>query len=368
MNDMASPEAIIRNLGGRIVRPPRPVTPPHSLLSLVDFMASFEPPDYIIDGVIQRGRLYALTSPTGHGKTAVALYQGCMVAAGRNIGAIEVTQGSVVFLAGENPADLCARTHAACQSYRLDASRLPIHVLSGNFPMTAEAADSLKERIDALECSPALIIVDTAAAFFPGDDDNDNVQKGAFARNLRILTRCEGNPAILVPAHPVKNASRDNLLPAGGGAFLNELDANLTLWSDAMGESTTLHWQGKLRGADFSPVNFALQQVRINGLTDRRGRPIMSIIANLQTDDQAEDAARRALSDENTVLEWLRRHPGISVADIARNAGWLSDNKSQPLKSKAHRLLKALKADKLATQHRGKWLITEAGKKELERI
>jgi len=33
----------------------------------------------------------------------------------------------------------------------------------------------------------------------------------------------------LVNCHPVKNASRDNLLPMGGSAFLNEVDGNLTL-------------------------------------------------------------------------------------------------------------------------------------------
>ncbi len=85
------------------------------ILSAAEFMAGFEPPDYVIDGIIQRGRLYALTSPTGHGKTAVALYDGCMVAAGRNIGGIEVMQGPVVFLAGENPDDLRCRMYAACQ-------------------------------------------------------------------------------------------------------------------------------------------------------------------------------------------------------------------------------------------------------------
>ena len=39
-------------------------------MSLTDFMATFKTPDYIVDGIIQRGRLYALTSPTSHGKTA----------------------------------------------------------------------------------------------------------------------------------------------------------------------------------------------------------------------------------------------------------------------------------------------------------
>jgi hypothetical protein len=178
------------------------------------------------------------------------------------------------------------------------------------------------------------------------------------------LTTCQGKPAVLTPAHPVKNPDRDNLLPRGGGAFLNELDGNLTLWAATMGEIATLHWQGKIRGADFAPVNLALQQVKITGLTDRRGRPIVSIVATLQTDDQAETAASRARSDEDIILGWLRRQPGISLKDIATKAGWVS-TQGVPNKAKVHRLLKALKAEKLATQHRGKWKLTDAGKKEL---
>ena len=336
-----------------------------SILSASQFMAGFEPPEYVIDGIVQRGRLYALTSPTGHGKTAVALYGGCMVGAGRNIGGIEVAQGSVIFLAGENPDDLRCRLYAACQTYRIDPDKLPLYVLPGNFPVTSEAAETLKRQIDELGCSPVLIIADTAAAFFPGDDDNSNVQMGAYARDLRVLTTCTGKPAVLVPAHPVKNPDKDNLLPRGGGAFLNELDGNLTLWSEAMGETASLHWQGKIRGADFSPVNFRLQQVRIEGLTDRRGRPIMSIIAVLQTDAEAEDVARRAVSEENTVLEWLRRHPGIAIKDIALNAGWVGAT-GVPNKAKVHRLLRTLQKEKLVAIHRGKWKLTEVGKKELE--
>lgn len=336
-----------------------------AILSAAAFMAGFEPPDYILDGIIQRGRLFALTSPTGHGKTAVALYLGCMVAAGRNIGAIEVTQGSVIFLAGENPDDLRCRLYAACQVYGLDPADLPLYVLPGNFSLTPDVAETVKQAIDALRCDPVLIVVDTAAAFFPGDDDNANVQMGAYARNLRVLTTCQGKPAVLTPAHPVKNPDRENLLPRGGGAFLNELDGNLTLWAEVMGETAALHWQGKIRGADFAPVNFALQQVRIDGLTDRRGRPIMSIIATLRTDEEAETAAGRARSDENTALEWLRRHPGISIKDIAINAGWVGLT-GTPNKAKVHRLLKALQRDKLVTLHRAKWKLTDAGKKELE--
>ena len=88
------------------------------ILDTPAFLATFTMPDYLVDGIIQRGRLHALTSPTGHGKTAVALFLACMMATARNIGALEVTQGNILFLAGENPDDLCVRLHAACQAPR----------------------------------------------------------------------------------------------------------------------------------------------------------------------------------------------------------------------------------------------------------
>jgi RecA-family ATPase len=340
-----------------------PALPP--LLDAEAFMATFTQPDYLVDGIIQRGRLMALTSMTGHGKTAVALYLAAMIATGQNIGNLEVVQGEVVILAGENPDDLCGRFHAACQFYGIDPAGLPIRVMPGNFPMSAEAAESLKQTLDKAERPAALIIGDTAAAYFDGDDDNHNVQMGAYARNLRVLTGCKGNPAVLVLSHPTKSADHEHLLPRGGGAFLNELDANLCLWSATQGEATTLHWQGKIRGADFQQVNFSLKQVKIDGLADAKGRPFISIVATLQTAEQAEGATQQALSEENTVLEWLRRQPGITVRNIATNAGWVSE-KGVASTSKVHRLLKNLNRDKLARNWRGKWIITDSGKTELD--
>ena len=74
----------------------------------------------------------------------------------------------------------------------------------------------------------SLVIVDTSAAYFEGDDENNNVQAGNHARMLRsLIDTVEGGPTILVPAHPTKNATPDNLLPRGGGAFVNEMDTNL---------------------------------------------------------------------------------------------------------------------------------------------
>lgn len=333
------------------------------ILTSAAFLKTFVPPDYIIDGLVQRTRLYACTSKTGHGKTAVWLYLGCMVQNGRNIGNLETTKGAVVFLAGENPDDLCGRMHAAIQEYGLREDQAP-HVLPLNFPMTTEEAEKLQAEIDALSINPVLIIVDTAAAFFPGEDDNANVPMGEYGRTLRILTRCKGNPAVVVLAHPVKNPDKENLLPRGGGAFLNELDGNLTLWSESLGESTTLHWQGKFRGPDFDAVPFILRAVKVPGLVDAKNRPLVSIVASVQSQEGAANAAKQRVHDEDTVLRALYETPGISMATIAEQAGWVNDF-GLPLKAKVQRCLKRLKADGLAKTHRDKWVITPNGKTEL---
>jgi hypothetical protein len=170
---------------------------------------------------------------------------------------------------------------------------------------------------------------------------------------------------VVVLAHPVKAADREQLMPRGGGAFVAEIDANLTLWAEGDRATTVLHWQTKIRGIDFQPVAMALMPVKIAGKLDKKGRPFVSVVAALQTAEAADLAVKQAISEENVVLEWLRRHPGITIRDIATNAGWTSE-KGSPATSKVHRLLKSLSGNKLAKNWRGKWMITDAGKAELK--
>ena len=381
----APPDEPVTAPGTPAATPPVVTTPnnapafqhPHPLLTLSAFMDMFTAPDYIVDGIIQRGRLHALTSRTGHGKTAVALFLACLVAAGRNLGYIEVTQGAVVFLAGENPDDVCGRCWAACQHYGLDPDQTPIFVMPGNFPLDADAAEALTQKLNDLGIPITLIFGDSASAYFPGENEIDNVEMGGFARTVRtLIDGCNGKPGVngrpgvVMLCHPVKNAAKDNLLPRGGGQFLNELDANLTLWGGAgQIETTALHWQGKIRGANFQPVDFGLTPVQLKDKVDAKGRHFMSIVATLLTDAQVETIRQQTTTDARTVLEYLRAYPGISIADIARGAGWVStpttDKPPVPNKAKVHRALETLETHKLAKKSFGGWAITDAGTCEL---
>ena len=89
----ADPEARIRELIARAEPVETGGTQPLGrILSGADFAARHVPPAWLIDGIVQRSRLYTCTSRTDHGKTAVWLFNGCMIHAGRKIGSLDTLE------------------------------------------------------------------------------------------------------------------------------------------------------------------------------------------------------------------------------------------------------------------------------------
>src|SRR5262245_23208465 len=66
-------------------------TAPLKLLqSSAEFVANFMPPDYLVDGLLQRRYVYSLTAPTGSGKTAIVLLLAAHVARGKPLAGCDV--------------------------------------------------------------------------------------------------------------------------------------------------------------------------------------------------------------------------------------------------------------------------------------
>jgi hypothetical protein len=102
----------------------------------------------------------------------------------------------------------------------------------------------LKKEADALGGEFGLVIIDTGPVFYEGDDENNRTQQGRHAEMLRqLINIIPGKPAVIANCHPVKNATADNLLPAGGGSFLNQVDGNLTGCEDRQHHRTPLAGQ-----------------------------------------------------------------------------------------------------------------------------
>jgi hypothetical protein len=331
------------------------------LLNASQFVAGFTPPEYLVDGIIQRGYLYSLTARTGHGKTAVDMYIAQAIARGQPMHGKEVLGGTVLFLAGENPDDIRARFLVLADEFRFDLGNIKIRFIDGVVDVAASLPRIQAEAATIPDLR--LVIVDTAAAYFNGDDTNNNSQQGAYARLLRQLTFLPGKPTVLVNCHPVKNAARDNLLPMGGSAFLNEIDGNLTLWANA-DRQTTLHWLGKFRGPEFEPITFEMETVSSDRVKDAKGRKMPSVVAKPVSEIKLQFAEAKTEREEITLLNFIAGNKNASIADLAIKCNFISAA-GNPQKSKVFAMCGRLVEDKLLEKRGNKYRITNKGKKEI---
>lgn len=338
-------------------------TPRRLILSSGDFVRGFQPPEYLIDGILQGACLYSNTGATGSGKTAVALEIARCIASGAPIGGREVEPGQVIYFAGENPDDVRQRWIAMAECVPFDIDKIGVHFLEGVIDLD-QLETSLRAEIAAIG-GARLIVIDTSAAYFLGEEENNNPAMGAYARRLRRFTSFAGNPTVLANCHPVKNASADNLIPRGGGAFLAEVDGNL---SSARADAVvTMHWQGKFRGADFEPLTFETRMVKPKLLKTAKGKSIGTVYAAQLSDGDATERAGASRKREDDLLMFLNsadRPP--SIAEMAKAIGCISAE-GKPQKSTVSRLLGALKETKLVVkQGDDSHVLTSKGKAAAE--
>jgi hypothetical protein len=325
---------------------------------LAEFCREYVPLAYAIEPLLRTSSLYTLTARTGHGKTAFLIVAALAIVTGRpDILGLEVTRGRVAFLTFENPDDVRMRFMIAAYLLNIDLDEISDSIVILDIRIKPE---EVLAKIKALaDADPfTLIIVDTFAAFFDGNDTNDATQGGEFMRRLRPLTKIGGLPSVVVAAHPVKKATEDNLLPYGSGAILNEVDGNLTLWKQPATSFVSLHWQGKLRGIDFEPAMFRFEETSSPDLLDAKGRQFM---LPTMRPASAEAAAQRDKDETNTDLALLR-------AMIANPDGTQAEwgNAIGRAKGRVNAKLQKLKQIRLVEEGLGKWRITPKGMKEAE--
>jgi hypothetical protein len=331
-------------------------------LTSAEFVAGFTPPDYLVEGLLQRRFLHSITASTGTGKTAIALLLAALVSQGSKLGKLEVAKGRVLYFAGENPDDVRMRWLAEMQQFALTPDDMDVYFVPGVFKFS-EIGQRIHDEMATHEL--ALVVVDTSAAYFETDDENSNTQAGTHARRLRQLVQLEGGPTVLVCCHPVKHASDDNLLPRGGGAFLAEVDGNLICRKNDT--AVELHWLGKFRGPDFAPLSFLLKTVTHERLKDTKGRLIPTVVAQILTEEGLRDLTARTRDDEDRVLLSIGENPKLTQRERARELGWLMRN-GDPYQMRVKRSEATLEVGKLIAKARDGWEVTERGKKELQRL
>ncbi len=318
-----------------------------------EFAASYKPPVHVVKGVIQQSRLYSFTGITGHGKSLIAIDLAIAIAQGVEWNGRKCKQGAVLFLAGENEDNIKAQFIATSDHLNIEPDTLAVHFHEGRFDIDRYIKDvrACAEKIGNVR----LIIADTFQAFFTGDDESANVEMLKAAMIFRELTYLPSRPAVIVPSHPTKSATRQNLVPRGGSAFLNELDGNFTVWRD--GDRIAFH-HTKLRGAPFGPIRFEQAQISTGALMDEDGEiPPMAVVRPI-SEEQHESGQSTHRDDTAKVLRHINENPRTSLKEIGKLFG--RDKRF------AQGVADRLRNDELIEYKAGLWRVTSAGKRWLE--
>jgi hypothetical protein len=340
------------------LHPFTPARPTGLFKTAAAFCDEFEPLSYVMGTVVRSSSLYTLTARTGEGKTAFLVTAAFSVAADRSdlIG-MDVEPGRVAYLAGENPDDIRMRLMTAAYAANIDLRHIGDRlVVLDHRSRPEDIATELKRMAE--EEPFALIVMDTLAAYFDGKDINDNVQGGEFIRRLRPLVQIVGRPAMLIAAHPIKNAKPDQLIPYGSGAMLNEVDGNLTLSKQAPGV-TGLHWEGKLRGVEFPAHLFRFEPLSSPSVIDKQGRQVLIPLLKPTTAVDLEQRQEAQVNVRVALLKAMIAEPKGSILAWTTAVGLKS-------KSTTHGHLVRLAKENLVDKALDRYFVTPKGRKAIE--
>ena len=352
--------------GLKVAAPAKPII----IKKASDLIKGYVPPEYVIDGVIQKRYVYTLTAKSGHGKTAVCLYLAICVAMGWDFNGHETEKTKVLYLAGENPTDVTNRLIVMCEKLGVDPDVIELDFVEDAFDLMRKSEELTKKLTDL--GGYGLIIVDTLQAFarFNVDEENANSEMSRFADNvLRPLTNLPGAPCVLVLSHPTKNATKDDLVPRGGGALLAAIDGNITLWKEGNGIVEVSPHHEKFRGTPFSTMVFELVGCKSDKYKDARGRPMQSVYAKGMSQDEASKVNARADDQKVIVVRAMAEHQRKYNSWATMRELEKATNMSRSKVSKILSDLKSQPGKKLVRQRfDGSYELTDEGWKALEEL
>ncbi len=343
---------------------PSPVSEPDHpaprFRTLPEFCGEYKPIAEVIGGgVLYSGSLYTLTARTGTGKTSWLVTTALAGVTGRaDILGRDVKKGRYAFCTAENPDGLRMRLSVGCFLWNIDQVAVDCDLLISDNRVRPEEICAYLAR-EAERGPFAGIFVDTWQAFFDGRDANNPTEAVNFTKRFRPLTSLPGSPAVVIAAHPTKNASNDELIPSGGGSTLNEVDGNLAMASQASG-LLELGWQGKFRGLNFEPALYRIERLSSPDIVDIHGREILIPIMRPSTAED-DEARQSAIADRGLrLLQAIANNPSASLRSLAATANIPQGSIQRTLA----RLGK--ERPKLIQELLGKWTITPAGKRALQ--
>jgi hypothetical protein len=266
-------------------------------------------PQWLIEGVIEKGSVVTMIGQPAAGKSFLALDMAAAIASGNPWNGHRTTKGGVVYIVGEGVSGFGRRLQALVKTGRLGKFD-PLFLVTGGYsPFDQAANDRFMLELGELVAAPSIIMVDTLAAVFIGHDENKAADMSSFLFALRALCSVTGAALFLV-----HHSHRDYERARGSSALLGAIDTELFL--KPTGDITEARMQKSKDGKLLPPFMFSLQEVDI-GIRDNFDNTAASAVVNYQVADELTDSSREGGKMEKreevkmtpktrSCLNWLR--------------------------------------------------------------
>jgi len=201
-------------------------------IGMNDLLKEIQPPDWLLSGYLEKDTIAQMVGKPSAGKSLQALDWALSIATGTAWNGILVEATPVCYINGEGHAGMRRRIKAWQIEHGVDLEGIP-------FAMSSQAAhlgdpevalDVFQQIENDFEKKPGLIIVDTLARNF-GGNENSTEDMSAFIKNVDELLRIPFGACILIlhhSGHADRDTGRGSTVLIGGidSSFKVTLDAN----------------------------------------------------------------------------------------------------------------------------------------------
>jgi hypothetical protein len=246
-------------------------------------LLDMRPPAWLVKDVIEQDCLAEVHGAPGEGKSFVAIDMAASIATGTHWHEHRTTPGAVFYIAGEGSNGIARRFKGWEIDREISLSDAPLCISSTPIALdNPESALKVKQAITAmaeqLQQTPVLIVVDTLARNFSGDE-NSTKDMSQFIRCMDAL-RVQWGATILIVHHTGKDVTKG---ARGSSVLKGAIDAEFSVTMD---ENKIICLEAKkMKEAELPrPMAFKLQGVRLP-LIDEDGNDIWSCTPHLIGDD-----------------------------------------------------------------------------------
>ncbi len=233
--------------------------------------------DYVMKHVLPSQSLCSIYGPSGSYKSFLAVSWACHIATGTEWSEKRVMPGAVLYVVGEGGVGVPRRVKAWEIAHKRKADNLYLV----NRPVFPVRPPEVKEVILAAEqieeeCGAPvrLVVIDTLARCFGGNDENDARDMGAFIEGCDTIKEKTG-ATVLVVHHSGKDEAKG---ARGSSSFRAALDAEFNVKREGEGSALVLSCTKMKDAEELQRKAYDLRSVEL--YTDEDGETVCSLVVH----------------------------------------------------------------------------------------